>query len=74
MTKNRKKRISFFWMLDQQKFETNLMLALNKALQKVKKETQFCKIRYLLLRAVSIFFIKKANAKSIVLLLLNILI
>lgn len=74
MTKNQKKRISFFWMLDQQKFETNLMLALNKALLKVKKETQFCKIRYLLLRAVSIFFIKKANAKSIVFLLLNILI
>lgn len=74
MTKNQKKRISSFWMLDQQKFETNLMLALNKALQKVKKETQFCKVEYSLLRAVSILFTKKANAKSIVFLLLNILI
>lgn len=50
------------------------MLILNKAFQKAREETRFCRVKYLLFRVVSVFLIEKANARSIILQLSNILI
>ena len=56
--------------------EANLMLALNKALQRAKKglKTQFCRVKYLPLGAISIFLTKKAIAKVVIPRLSNVLI
>ena len=65
-TEDHKKRILFPRMLGQQKSEANLMLALNKALQKVREKMQFCRVNYSPSGAVSALLTKKVNAGSIV--------
>lgn len=61
-------------MLGQQKFKADLMLMLNKALPKIREKMRFCRVRYSLSGTVSALSIKKANAKSIVPQLPNVLI
>lgn len=56
--------------------ETNLILILNKVLQKARKksDTYFFWIKYVLLRVTFIFFTKKTNVKLLISWLSNILI
>ncbi len=68
------RRIFFPRVLGQHKSEADLMLALNKALQKAGEKTWFCRVRYLPSGAVSALFTEKANVGSIVLWLSNVLI
>lgn len=71
---NQKKRILFLQKLGQQNSEADLILVLNKSLQKVGDKTRFGRVRYSLSRAMSILLTKKANVGSIVLWLSNVLI
>ena len=68
------RRILFPRVLGQQKSEADLMLALNKALQKAGEETRFCRVRYSLSGAVSALLTEKANAGLIIPRLSNVLI
>lgn len=49
-------------MLGQEKSKADLILALNKALQKAGKETQICRVKYSFLRVVSALLTEKTNA------------
>lgn len=53
-------------MLSQQKSEVNIILALNKALQKSGEKTQFYRFRYLPSGVVSTVFTENANIGLIV--------
>lgn len=61
-------------MLGKYKSKTDLILALNKMLQKAEEEMQLCKVGYLSSEAVSAFLTKKSNTELIVPRLLNIFI
>lgn len=61
-------------MLSQQKSEADLILALNKAIQKAGEEMYFCRVRLSALAAVSVLPTRKANSGLIVSQLLNVLI
>lgn len=56
--------------------EIDLILALNEALQRVRKNLKihFCRIKYLPFRVISALLTKKANARLLIFRLLNILI
>lgn len=66
MTEDQKKRIFLYQVLGQHKFEADSMLALNKVLQKTRKETRFFKVQYSLSGVVFLLLIKNANTKLIV--------
>lgn len=60
--------------LDPQISEADLMLVLNKTLQKVREVTQWCQVRYLPSKAVSALLIENSDAKIIIPCLSNVLI